>query len=107
MPEPTEPQDKQCYTLSMNEGMKKNTNVKLGISISNELVEEGDDLARAMGISRSRLYSLALRDFLLRHENTSLLERLNEAYAEPDPEDELLLEGVKGRGRRVLDEDER
>jgi post-segregation antitoxin (ccd killing protein) len=91
----------------MNEGMKKNTNVKLGISISNELVEEGDDLARAMGISRSRLYSLALRDFLLRHENTSLLERLNEAYAEPDPEDELLLEGVKGRGRRVLDEDER
>lgn len=82
-------------------------NVKVGISISRDLAEETDALAREMGVTRSRLYSLALRDFIRRRENTGLLERLNEAHAEPDPEDEPLIGGVKRRGRRLLDEDER
>lgn len=87
--------------------MTQKMNVKLGVSISSELVEEGDDLARAMGVSRSRLYSMALRDFLRKHENTGLLEKLNEVYTEPESEDEPLLEGIKGRGRLLLDAEDR
>lgn len=81
--------------------------MKLGISLSRELARASDALAHEMGVSRSRLYSMALRDFIRRHENTSLLEKLNDAYREPDSEDEPLLRGIKRHGRSLPDEDER
>lgn len=91
----------------MKESLARGANVKTGVSISRELAEETDALAREMGVTRSGLYAMALREFMRRRENAGLLEKLNEAHAEPDPEDEALIEGAKGRGRRWLDEDER
>ncbi|MBA2443497.1 MAG: hypothetical protein H0V53_14030 [Rubrobacter sp.] len=87
--------------------MTQEQNVKRGVSIGRELAEEADALAREMGVTRSRLYSMALRDFMRRRENAGLLERLNEAYREPDPGDEALIEGAKRYSRRLLDEEER
>lgn len=81
--------------------------MKTGISISKDLAEEADALASEMGVTRSGLYAMAIRDFIRRHESASLLEKLNRAYAEPDPEDGPLIEGIKRRGRWLLDEDER
>lgn len=81
--------------------------MRTGISISKALAEEADALAREMGVTRSGLYAMAVREFIRRHENASLLERLNDAYREPDPEDEPLIEGIKRHGRRLLDEEER
>lgn len=82
-------------------------NVRVGISIFRDLAEEADALAREMGVTRSGLYAMAVRDFIGRHENKSLLEKLNEAYSEPDPDEEPVIEGIKRHSRRVLDEDER
>jgi metal-responsive CopG/Arc/MetJ family transcriptional regulator len=82
-------------------------NVKMGISISKALAEEADALAREMGVTRSGLYAMAVRDFIRRRKSVSLLEKLNKAYAELNPEDESLVKGIKEHGRRVLDEDER
>lgn len=91
----------------MKNSMTQEGTVKTGISISKALAEEADALARKMGISRSGLYAMAIRDFIKRRESASLLEKLNEVYAEPEPEDEPLVEGIKRRSRRLLDEDER
>jgi hypothetical protein len=71
------------------------------------LAEKADALAQEMGVSRSGLYTMVLREFIRRRESASLLEKLNEAYAEPDPEDERLVRGIKQHSRRLLDEYER
>jgi hypothetical protein len=92
----------------MKQGLTKGKNVKTGISISKDLAEKADALAREMGVTRSGLYALAVREFIRRHESVDLLEKLNRAYGEePDPEDEPLIEGIKRHSRRLLDEDER
>lgn len=82
--------------------------MKTGISINKDLAEKADALAREMGVTRSGLYAMAVRDFIERRESVSLLEKLNRAYGdEPAPEDEPLIEGIKRYSRRLLDEDER
>jgi hypothetical protein len=87
--------------------MTQETNVETGISINKDLAREADVLAHEMGVTRSGLYAIALREFIRRRESMSLLENLNDAHAEPDPEDEALVEGIKRHGRRLLDEEER
>lgn len=46
-------------------------------------------MAQHLGISRSHLYSTALREYLERHDEDEITRRLNEVYAnessEPDP----------------------
>lgn len=80
----------------------------MGISISRNLAEKSDALAREMSITRSRLYARALREFMMRHENASLLEKLNDAYGdEPDPEETKLLKSAKRHTGRLLGENER
>ena len=91
----------------MNNSIKQEARVKTGISIDGKLAKEADTLAREMGVTRSGLYAMALREFIRRRESAGLLEKLNDAYGEPDPEDELLLRGIKRHGRRLLDQEER
>lgn len=88
----------------MKKNMTQEANVKTGISVNRGLAEDADTLAREMGVTRSGLYAMALREFIRRRESASLLEKLNDAYREPGPEDEPLIVGIKRHGRRVLDE---
>ncbi len=88
----------------MKNSMTGKTTVKMGISIDGSLADEADTLAREIGVTRSGLYARALREFISRRENASLLEKLNDAYREPDPEDERLVAGIKRHSRRLLDE---
>ena len=72
------------------------------------MAKEADTLAREMGVTRSGLYAMALREFIRRRESAGLLEKLNDAYGdETDSEEELLLRGIKRHSRRLLDEEER
>jgi hypothetical protein len=91
----------------MTNSVKNEANVRTGISINRDLAEKADALAQEMGVSRSGLYTMVLREFIRRREGASLLEKLNEAYAEPDPEDERLAGDIKRYSRRLLDEYER
>jgi predicted transcriptional regulator len=82
--------------------------VKTAVSISEDLAGEADALARELRVTRSQLYSMALRDFIERRESARLLEQLNAAYGDgPDAEEERLLRSAKGYSRRLLAEDER
>jgi metal-responsive CopG/Arc/MetJ family transcriptional regulator len=63
------------------------SNVKTAISIEKPVFEQMDMLAKTLNISRSRLFTLAAREFIQRHQNIELLKQINEAYEDaPDPD---------------------
>ena len=62
--------------------------VKTALSIPQPLFEQVKALAHEMHIARSRLFALAVEDFMHRYENHRLLERLNAAYTDaPEPDE--------------------
>ena len=56
--------------------------IKIAISIQKSLFEKAEDLARKMKVPRSRIYALALQDYLRRRENENLLAQINAAQEE-------------------------
>ena len=58
--------------------------VKTAISISDELFAAADRLAERLGISRSRLYARAVREFLARHRQAEVTAALDRVYGEDD-----------------------
>ena len=80
-------------------------NVKTAVSLDEPLFEQVEALARELKLSRSRLFALALQEFIRRHESQRLLERINAAYADaPDAEEEALLRGMLRHQREVLED---
>ncbi len=70
--------------------------VKTGISLDRELLDRASALARALHVSRSELFGRAVEDFLKEHENRQILDRLDAMYgAEPEPDDERMLAGMR------------
>ena len=77
--------------------------MKTAISIDDGLLQEADETARRMGLSRSRLFALAVGDFLQRQRQEQMLLRLNEVYGVA-PAEKRLLHGIKTKVRRTLKE---
>ena len=81
--------------------------VKTAISLSERLFEAGERLARELKVSRSRLFAMALEDFLRRRENQRLLAEINAAYeSEPDEEETTLLERMRKQHAHVVKREE-
>jgi metal-responsive CopG/Arc/MetJ family transcriptional regulator len=63
--------------------------MKTAISVPDPVFEAGERLAQRLGMSRSHLYSAALRAYLERHDDDEITRRLNEVYdresSEADP----------------------
>jgi metal-responsive CopG/Arc/MetJ family transcriptional regulator len=79
--------------------------MKTAISIDNGLLQQVDETARLMGLSRSRLFALAVGDFLERRRREHMLLRLNEVYTSGmEREQERLLKGMKAKVRRTIKE---
>jgi len=62
--------------------------MKVAISVPDDLFQAVDQLARLGKTSRSSIFVRAVREHLKRLENRNLLQRLNEAWAEPLTNDE-------------------
>lgn len=78
--------------------------VKTAISLHKTLFKQVEALAHEMHISRSRLFVLAVEEFIRRHENQRLLERLNAAYADaPDAAEQVLHCRMRRQHRQVLE----
>ena len=79
--------------------------MKTAISIDDGLMREADETARLMGLSRSRLFALAVGDFLQQQRREQMLLRLNEVYADGvEPAERRLLKGIKAKVRRTAKE---
>jgi metal-responsive CopG/Arc/MetJ family transcriptional regulator len=51
--------------------------MKVALSLPNELFESAERLTRRLGVSRSRLYADALREYIAKYNDESLIERIN------------------------------
>ena len=70
--------------------------MKTAISMDDSLMEQADEAARDLGLSRSGLIAEALRDFLRQRRRTRISELLNKAYAnEPTPQERRLVRKLK------------
>jgi len=77
--------------------------VKTAISIEEPLLEEVNVLARNLKVSRSRLFALAVQEFIRRHRNMELLQSLNEAYDDL-PESEPTVSSMRPRHYEMVKE---
>jgi metal-responsive CopG/Arc/MetJ family transcriptional regulator len=79
-------------------------NIKTAISLQKSLFEQVETLAREMKVSRSRLFVLALEDYLRRYQNLQLLERINQAYYDaPDATEQKRLRKIRRQHRKVVE----
>jgi metal-responsive CopG/Arc/MetJ family transcriptional regulator len=77
--------------------------MKTAISIATPLLEETDRTARRLGLSRSRLVSLALADYLRQRRNREIVEQLNHVYGEPrDAAEQRVVAGMKTKFRSTI-----
>jgi metal-responsive CopG/Arc/MetJ family transcriptional regulator len=58
--------------------------MKTAISLSDQLYRAGDRLAKRLGVSRSELYARALAEFVAKHQDDRITQRLNAVYAVED-----------------------
>jgi metal-responsive CopG/Arc/MetJ family transcriptional regulator len=58
--------------------------MKVALSIPNELFDSAETLSKKLGVSRSRLYSTALAEFVARHRGRRTTDRLNAVYSSGD-----------------------
>jgi metal-responsive CopG/Arc/MetJ family transcriptional regulator len=78
--------------------------VKTAVSIRKSLFEEVESLARQMKVPRSRLFTLALEDYIQRLENRKLLMQIDAAYTEErDPAEETLRRQYRRQHRRMVE----
>ena len=55
--------------------------IKTGISIERELFKKAEETAAKLNVSRSKLFQLALENYIRQFENYALLESLNISYS--------------------------
>ena len=78
-------------------------NIKTAISIPESLFEQVDMLAQQAQISRSRLFVLAVEEFVRRHENQELLEAINRAYDDlPSPDEQAYRQRMRRKHREMV-----
>jgi len=80
--------------------------VKTAISIEKDLFDQAEKIARTMKVSRSKLFVIALQDFIEHQKNKELLARINAAYAdEPDVTEQTLRKKARRQHRRMVEGD--
>ena len=73
--------------------------MKTAISIEDGLLREAAAAARSLGVSRSRLFAVALDSFLRNQRRETMLRQLNEVYGgKADPSEKAL----RGRMKEKL-----
>lgn len=78
--------------------------IKTAISIEKDLFEQAEKMARSMKVSRSKLFVIALQDFIEHQKNKELLAQINAAYAEePDASEQALRRKSRRQHRRVVE----
>ena len=80
--------------------------VKTAISLDESLFRQVEALAKELNIPRSRLFALAVEQFIERHENEELLQAINAAYEDaPDAQEEALQRAMRAPHRGMVQEE--
>jgi metal-responsive CopG/Arc/MetJ family transcriptional regulator len=81
------------------------TNVKTAISLDKSIFEEVDALAREMKVSRSRVFVMALENFIRDHQDRQLFDKINQAVADapPDKTEQKQLQQIRHQQKRMAE----
>ncbi|MBH8566138.1 ribbon-helix-helix domain-containing protein [Nostoc sp. CENA67] len=60
--------------------------MRTAISLPNSVFEEAEALAIELGISRSKLYTKALKAYLRKYNRNKILNKLNQVYSQESSE---------------------
>jgi hypothetical protein len=71
--------------------------MKTAVSIPHRVFEAAEKLARRLGISRNRLYTLALQRFMQEHDDSTITAKLNEIYATQPSALDPTLQSIQSR----------
>jgi hypothetical protein len=77
--------------------------MKTAISIPDPIFKVAEKLARRLGMTRSRLYTKAVTEYIGKHKNDKVCEKLNEIY---ERESSSLDAATKAIQWASIDEDE-
>lgn len=78
--------------------------VKTAISIEKNLYDQANRIAKHIKVSRSKLFALALQDFIEHQKNKELLDQINAAYEDDhDPAEETLQLKRSAQHRRIVE----
>jgi len=69
--------------------------MKTAVSIPDPVFSKAENLAKSLGISRSQLYTTALKTFVAEHDEDDVTKRLNEVYSEQDSSLDPVLEKMQ------------
>ena len=79
--------------------------MKTVISVDDQLMIAADRTAREIGVSRRRLFSIALEDYLRKREQDGTVEQLNQVYGnKPDAAEKRTSGRLKTKFRRTIKE---
>ena len=65
------------------------TSVKTAISMQEELFQEVNKLAGELDVSRSKLFVMAVQEFIKKKENQNLLSQINNAFSDQSDSEEI------------------
>ena len=80
--------------------------MKTAISLDDALMDQADRTAKEMGVSRSRLFSLALQNYLRHRRASEITEQLNQHYARsvPAPTERKTGKQMKAKFQKTIQE---
>lgn len=85
-------------------GRLMSNTVKTAVSLDRKLLERAKAMAEMLHVTRSRVMTLALEEFIRSRENSQMLEQLNAVYGEPESQtDADARRGMKKLQRALTD----
>ena len=69
--------------------------MKTAISVPDDIFQEAEKLARRRRLSRSALYTAALKSFIQQHRPSDITHALNEVYRDNSSELDSVLNGMQ------------
>jgi metal-responsive CopG/Arc/MetJ family transcriptional regulator len=80
--------------------------VKTAISLEENLFNQVSQLANDMHVSRSKLFTLAVKDFLKKQESYKLLAQLNAVYSDsPSVEEKSISKAMHRKQRQIVEQE--
>ena len=80
------------------------SSVKTAISMQEELFDQVNKLAKELHVSRSKLFVMAIQDFIKKNESQDLLSQINNAFNEmPDTGELKVSRGMRRKQIKSLE----
>ena len=80
--------------------------VKTAISLEKNLFNQVNKLAKDLHVSRSKLFTLAVKDYLKKQESKKLFAQLNSAYGDsPNEEEQKISKAMRSKQHKIVEKE--